>query len=232
MRFLEKLNNTDIELTALTVWIARKIFALNRVEFYESLGGMIRDGTPSLRALEFLCNVETDFGTRKGTSGMYFLAKECIASIKSSGMLSGALPTWVPPEEATLIRNGEERGNIADALFQVARTVKARREMTSGLIAVCLYPLLLLSLCVVNMYNAHTRIVPIVSAFAAEDKWSFQMKVLAGMSEFFIGYGFWLCGASFTLTVLIRFSFSRYTGPGRRMLDRIPPGHCIRPYTG
>ncbi|HFU2202362.1 TPA: type II secretion protein F, partial [Escherichia coli] len=119
MRFLEKLNNTDIELTALTVWIARKTFALNRVEFYEALGGMIRDGTPSLRALEFLCEIETDFGEKKGTSGMYFLAKECIDSIKASGMLSGALLTWVPPEEATLIRNGEERGNIADALFQV-----------------------------------------------------------------------------------------------------------------
>ncbi|MCN2724662.1 type II secretion system F family protein [Escherichia coli] len=223
MRFLEKLNNTDIELTALTVWIARKTFALNRVEFYEALGGMIRDGTPSLRALEFLCEIETDFGEKKGTSGMYFLAKECIDSIKASGMLSGALLTWVPPEEATLIRNGEERGNIADALFQVARTVKARREMTSSLIAVCLYPLLLLSLCVVNMYNAHTRIIPIVSAFASEDKWSFQMKLLAGMSEFFIGYGFWLCGTIFALTLLIRFSFSQYTGPGRRMLDKAPP---------
>lgn len=223
MKFLEKLNSTDIELTALTIWMARKTFALNRVEFYEALGGMIRDGTPSLRALEFLCEIETDFGEKKGTSGMYFLAKECIDSIKASGMLSGALLTWVPPEEATLIRNGEERGNIADALFQVARTVKARREMTSSLIAVCLYPLLLLSLCVVNMYNAHTRIIPIVSAFASEDKWSFQMKLLAGMSEFFIGYGFWLCGTIFALTLLIRFSFSRYTGPGRRMLDKAPP---------
>ncbi|HGC1022708.1 TPA: type II secretion protein F, partial [Escherichia coli] len=51
MKFLEKLNSTDIELTALTIWMARKTFALNRVEFYEALGGMIRDGTPSLRAL-------------------------------------------------------------------------------------------------------------------------------------------------------------------------------------
>ncbi|HCO9655248.1 TPA: type II secretion protein F, partial [Escherichia coli] len=91
MKFLEKLNSTDIELTALTIWMARKTFALNRVEFYEALGGMIRDGTPSLRALEFLCEIETDFGEKKGTSGMYFLAKECIASIKASGMLSGAL---------------------------------------------------------------------------------------------------------------------------------------------
>ncbi|MBW6099801.1 hypothetical protein KZ773_26795 [Escherichia coli] len=73
------------------------------------------------------------------------------------------------------------------------------------------------------MYNAHTRIIPIVSAFATEDKWSFQMKLLAGMSEFFIGYGFWLCGTIFALTLLIRFSFSRYTGPGRRMLDKAPP---------
>ncbi|MCW7419507.1 hypothetical protein OHD51_02565 [Escherichia coli] len=105
MRFLEKLNNTDIELTALTVWIARKTFALNRVEFYEALGGMIRDGTPSLRALEFLCKIETDF-EKKGHPACIFWRK-CIDSIKSSGMLSGALPTWVPPEEATFIRTGK-----------------------------------------------------------------------------------------------------------------------------
>ena len=36
MKFLEKLNNTDIELTALTIWIARKPLPLNRVEFYEA----------------------------------------------------------------------------------------------------------------------------------------------------------------------------------------------------
>ncbi|HAJ6890133.1 TPA: type II secretion protein F, partial [Escherichia coli] len=28
MKFLEKLNSTDIELTALTIWMARKTFAL------------------------------------------------------------------------------------------------------------------------------------------------------------------------------------------------------------
>ena len=43
MKFLEKLNSTDIELTALTIWMARKTFALNRVEFYEALGGMTRN---------------------------------------------------------------------------------------------------------------------------------------------------------------------------------------------
>lgn len=210
----------------------RTAFGLKRAEFYESLGGMIRDGTPSLRALEFICNVETDFGTRKGTSGMYFLARECIASLKASGMLSGALPTWVPPEEAALIRNGEERGNIAEALFQVAKTVKARREMVSSLITLCLYPLLLLSLCVVNMYNAHTRIIPIVSAFAPEEKWSFQMKVLAAMSELVIGYGLWLSGAIITLVIIIRFSLSRYTGPGRRLLDKLPPWSLYQTFHG
>lgn len=72
MKFLEKLNSTELDLSALNSWTARKTFGLKRAEFYESLGGMIRDGTPSLRALEFICNVETDFGTRKGTSGMYW----------------------------------------------------------------------------------------------------------------------------------------------------------------
>lgn len=103
--------------------------------------------------------------------------------------------------------------------------------MTSSLIAVCLYPLLLLSLCVVNMYNAHTRIIPIVSAFATEDKWSFQMKVLAGMSEFIIGYGLWLCGAIIALTVLIRFPSAGTPAPAGGCWTGYHHGHCIRPYT-
>ncbi|EPX8618014.1 type II secretion system F family protein, partial [Escherichia coli] len=56
MKFLEKLNSTELDLSALNSWTARKTFGLKRAEFYESLGGMIRDGTPSLRALEFICN--------------------------------------------------------------------------------------------------------------------------------------------------------------------------------
>lgn len=50
MKFLEKLNSTELDLSALNSWTARKTFGLKRAEFYESLGGMIRDGTPSLRA--------------------------------------------------------------------------------------------------------------------------------------------------------------------------------------
>ncbi|EFN6524200.1 type II secretion protein F, partial [Escherichia coli] len=232
MKLLEKLQNTEIDLTALTVWTARKTFAMNRVAFYEALGGMIRDGTPSLRALEFLCDVETDFGTRKGKSGMYFLAKECISSLKASGMLSGALTSWIPPEEAGLIRNAEERGYIDEALFQVAKTVKGRQEMMTSLIVVCLYPLFLFALCVVNMYNAHNRIVPIISAFASEDKWSLQMKILASMSDFVIGYGLWISGIILTLIIIIRLSFSRYTGPGRSFLDKLPPWSMYQTFHG
>ncbi|EOO2892210.1 type II secretion system F family protein, partial [Escherichia coli] len=102
----------------------------------------------------------------------------------------------------------------------------------SSLITLCLYPLLLLSLCVENMYNAHTRLIPIVSAFAPEEKWSFQMKVLAAMSELVIGYGLWISGAIITLVIIIRFSLSRYTGPGRRLLDKLPPWSLYQTFHG
>ncbi|EEC8337827.1 type II secretion system F family protein [Escherichia coli] len=232
MNFLEKLNNTELDLSAFNYWIAKKTFSLNRSSFYESLGGMIRDGTPSLRALEFLCEIETDFGAKKGTSGIYFLAQECIASLKSTGMLSGALTTWIPPEEAGLIRNAEERGYIDEALFQVAKTVKGRKEMMTSLIVVCLYPLFLFALCVVNMYNAHHRIVPIISAFASEERWSTQMYLLASMSAFVIDYGLWLSVGFIALIILIQFSFSRYTGPGRSILDKIPPWSMYQTFHG
>lgn len=167
MKILERLNNTELELSGLNRWLGKKTF--RRTTFYESLAGMIRDGTPVMRALEFICDVETDFGKKKGQSGLYFLATDCIASIRSSGQLSPALKDWVPKDEIALIRNGEERGDIAEAMFQVVKTAKGRQEMISSLVSVCLYPLILLTLCVVNMYNVHTRVIPMISAFAPEE---------------------------------------------------------------
>lgn len=59
-----------------------------------------------------------------------------------------------------------------------------------------------------------------------------QMKVLAGMSEFIIGYGLWLCGAIIALTVLIRFPSAGTPAPAGGCWTGYHPGHCIRPYTG
>ena len=211
MKFLERLNNTELELSGLNRWLGKKTF--RRTTFYESLAGMIRDGTPVMRALEFICDVETDFGKKKGQSGLYFLATDCIASIRSSGQLSPALKDWVPKDEIALIRNGEERGDIAEAMFQVVKTAKGRQEMISSLVSVCLYPLILLTLCVVNMYNVHTRVIPMISAFAPEERWSVQMVILAKSSGLVIGYGLWLLAGLLLLAILIRMSFSLYTGP-------------------
>ncbi len=194
MKILERLNNTELELSGLNRWLGKKTF--RRTTFYESLAGMIRDGTPVMRALEFICDVETDFGKKKGQSGLYFLATDCIASIRSSGQLSPALKDWVPKDEIALIRNGEERGDIAEAMFQVVKTAKGRQEMISSLVSVCLYPLILLTLCVVNMYNVHTRVIPMISAFAPEERWSVQMVILVQILR--TGYRLWFVAAGRT----------------------------------
>nr|WP_250376697.1 hypothetical protein [Escherichia coli] len=70
MKILERLNNTELELSGLNRWLGKKTF--RRTTFYESLAGMIRDGTPVMRALEFICDVETDFGKRKGSPACIF----------------------------------------------------------------------------------------------------------------------------------------------------------------
>ncbi|HBN5720197.1 TPA: type II secretion protein F, partial [Escherichia coli] len=124
------------------------------------------------------------------------------------------------------------RGDIAEAMFQVVKTAKGRQEMISSLVSVCLYPLILLTLCVVNMYNVHTRVIPMISAFAPEERWSVQMVILAKSSELVIGYGLWLLAGLLLLAILIRMSFSLYKGPRRRYLDRIPPWSLYQTFHG
>ncbi|EPR0669576.1 type II secretion system F family protein [Escherichia coli] len=94
------------------------------------------------------------------------------------------------------------------------------------------YPLILLTLCVVNMYNVHTRVIPMISAFAPEERWSVQMVILAKSSGLVIGYGLWLLAGLLLLAILIRMSFSLYKGPRRRYLDRIPPWSLYQTFHG
>nr|WP_250376696.1 hypothetical protein [Escherichia coli] len=82
------------------------------------------------------------------------------------------------------------------------------------------------------MYNVHTRVIPMISAFAPEERWSVQMVILAKSSELVIGYGLWLLAGLLLLAILIRMSFSLYKGPRRRYLDRIPPWSLYQTFHG
>ncbi len=66
--------------------------------------------------------------------------------------------------------------------------------MIGGLVNIL--SLILLTLCVVNMYNVHTRVIPMISAFAPEERWSVQMVILA--RSFRTGYRLWFVAAGRT----------------------------------
>lgn len=125
MKILERLNNTELELSGLNRWLGkRRSGGLRlRVPCRHDPG---RHTGYAGTGVHLRC--ETDFGKKKGQSGLYFLATDCIASIRSSGQLSPALKDWVPKDEIALIRNGEERGDIAEAMFQVVKTAKDDRR--------------------------------------------------------------------------------------------------------
>ena len=61
-------------------------------------------------ALEFICDVETGFGKKKGSPVRIFWRRLYRQHTKQWVSLPPALKDWVPKDEIALIRNGEERG--------------------------------------------------------------------------------------------------------------------------
>ena len=103
--------------------------------------------------------------------------------------------------------------------------------MISSLVSVCLISaLVLLTLCVVNMYNVHTRVIPMISAFAPEERWSVQNDHSGQiLRELVIGYGLWLLADCFCWQ-FIRMSFSIPVPDDG--IDRIPPWSLYQTFHG
>ncbi|EEJ4252257.1 type II secretion protein F [Salmonella enterica subsp. enterica serovar 4,[5],12:b:-] len=229
---LEKLSSTEIDFSGISRRLAKYTFRYSRINFYEDLSGMLNDRINVRRALEFLIDVETDFGKKTGSSGTYFVCCECLDALNRTGAISSALKKYIKEDEYQLISSGEIRGDLASGLIQAGKIVKSRSEMTMTLITSMIYPSVLLIGCLANMYMVYETIMPIFISVAPEERWTSSMRLLTDISGFFINNGLYLSVFCILVFFIIRYSLPRYTGPGRQYLDYIPPWSLYKIFNG
>ncbi|EJQ9383928.1 type II secretion system F family protein [Salmonella enterica] len=230
--FIRKINSTEIN----TEWISKKLaiyfFFFRKTDFYDVLSRMVQDGISIQKSLEHMIAIETDMGRKKGSSAIFYVSSECLDAVNSGRKISSALESWAPFSETQIILSGELRGDISDALCQVIKNHNAKKEMFMSLLLVSAYPLLLLGLCLINMYMVYTKIIPALSSFAPREKWSFSMGLLNAVSSFFMEDGLFIIAALIIISFIIRFSVFRYTGKFRKYLDKVPPWSLYKTFQG
>ena len=132
-------------------------------------------------------------------------------------------------EEILLISFAQDSSRLPGGLSLASKVLQARGKILKSLWGALAYPLVLFFLLIVMMIIVAERVMPQLVLLSNPDTWSGAPYFLYLQSSFvssWQGVACALIGA--LLTVLVVLSFSRWTGPVRRLADRFIPWSIYR----
>lgn len=213
--------------------IAKRLFGVaDRIELYESLAIMLEGNQVLLiDALTELASIASHSGTRRHTPRSIVM-HDLVLSISEGMKLSSALSRWIPSEEVSLVAAGEESGNIAQAFEDAIKIIDAKRRISEAVLKASVYPVILLGLVAAILVLIGTKAVPKLAKITDPSKWDGAAAWMYAISTGIQHYGLELLAALVIGAILIYLSLSRFRGPARVWLDRIPPWSIYRTLHG
>lgn len=196
---------------------------LNRVSFDElviatrQLSTMIDSGLILSESVDILVSQQTNPNFRKILEGV-------ARDLKSGLDLASSLkkyPSVFPPLYCSLVKAGEEAGNLDVILTEMANNLERDREFRSRVRGALIYPVMIISMMVVVAGIMMFFVVPrLTSLYTQSDiELPLPTQILIGTSDFFIAY-WWLLAI---ILVIAGISFRKWvaTPDGRYRFDGI-----------
>jgi len=217
-------------------WLMRQMFAGmggvigagSRIELYETLELLLSNQVQILVALREMYLVESEDGKKKGEVRAIVLY-ECMKAMELGRPLSSVLENWVPDQEVQLIRAGERSGDMVGVLKSAIRVIEAKGQIVKSVIAGTMYPVILMVIVAILLYQISTNMVPQFARILAPEQWTGAAVILRTIANFVTEYGLIsiavLIGLmGWTFWSLPRLHKTRF----RLFLDKIPPWSIYR----
>ncbi|MCI1021419.1 type II secretion system F family protein [Pseudomonas putida] len=158
-----------------------------RVQFYESLMGVLEDGIPIEVALE---TVEKAFSNNgKELHPVSIICGEIAMTVRGGKSLAHSCRARVPYDEASLIETGEETGNLVQAFRDCVRIIEIRQRITRLVRSVVALPSLTWSLMWALLYVIALWMVPSMSRRSDPESWTGIPALLYYLSNLVSSYG-------------------------------------------
>lgn len=179
---------------------------LNRVSFDElviatrQLATMIDSGLVLSEAVDILVSQQSNPNFRKILEGVS-------RDLKSGLDLASALrkyPNVFPPLYSSLVKAGEEAGNLDVILAEMANNLERDREFRSRVRGAMIYPTMILLMMLVVIGIMMFFVIPKLTSLYTQSSIELPLptKILIGTSNFFINY-WWLMLIFFVIAVIV-----------------------------
>lgn len=158
-----------------------------RIQFYESLMGVLEDGIPIDVALETVEKAFSNDG--KELHPVSIICSEIAMSVRAGKSLAQSCRARVPPDEASLIETGEETGNLVQSFRDCVRIIEIRQRIARLIRSVVSLPSLTWGLMWALLYVIALWMVPSMSRRSDPESWTGIPALLYHLSNFVSNYG-------------------------------------------
>ncbi len=207
-----------------------KLYASDRLRFYNKLRSLLRNRFSLMDALERLYLIYSKDG-KDATDSMAIAVSIWMKSIQNGDAFSVALREWVPSTEALMLTVGDI-ANLELALENTVRVVEGMNKMREIVLGAVLYPLFLLSMVVLLIWGVGVYMVPPMVSAVPDLVWTGLAKSLVDLSTFVNEHPWRLILPMPLLIIAIIYSFPRWKNTTRTYVESIPPWSIYRVFIG
>ncbi|MBU4633483.1 type II secretion system F family protein [Pseudomonas chlororaphis] len=189
---------------------AKQFGKKERIQFYESLMGVLEDGIPIEVALETVEKAFSNDG--KELHPVSIICNEIAMTVRGGKSLAHSCRSRVPYDEASLIETGEETGNLVQAFRDCVRIIEIRQRIARLVRSVVALPSLTWSLMWALLYVIAFWMVPSMSRRSDPESWTGIPALLYHISSIVSSYGVVIVIALLTLILTAVFTLPIFCG--------------------
>ena len=219
--------NMTTKLDKLYAKLAFRLHTEKRMALARKLVSLLRNDFSLMNALGRLEMVESKNGT-KPDEPFAIALREFQINLERGMSFSDATRGWVPMNETLLLTSG----NLTDlvvSLENISRAVDGIRRIKRAMVGAIAYPLFLLALTFGIIIMVGVYLVPPLADVAGTDMiWRGTAASLIWLSEFAIKYWYGFMLVFGCAIGVIWVSLSHWTGPLRRVFDKLPPWNIYK----
>lgn len=198
----------------------------SRVRLYRKLSALLSNGKRLQSSIEDLMRrAQRRSSTDPEAIILSFVARE----LTEGRGFSDSIAKFVTPNEAMILRSGEQAGKLAESLILAAETLESQKLLRQTVLGAIAQPLLTLAIVFVALYIIGQQVVPKMAAALDPELWTgvgYSLYLASKITDSILFYVI-IFGCIATLLLIWR-TLPYWKGAIRVKLDRLPPWSFYR----
>ncbi|MEJ6002643.1 type II secretion system F family protein [Paucibacter soli] len=200
---------------------------IQRARFFEMMSSLIKDG----KALDAsLRELASRYQKKKRPNAS--IMRSLVSSLDEGKPFADAIKNYVSDTEFIILSSGEKSGDLGVAFEQAAVVARAGVDITKAVRNELATPVLQIVVLLVILVGFSTSVAPGLAK--SVPKWALDdsQRMLFGLAD--VVARTWFIGVPVLIGLIwaALWSMPRYTGPARKILDKLPPWSVYRTYSG